>query len=213
MEFQIPQKFTEDHFAIKDKLVTEFYRHRSSKIFFEDITKYFKSKNIEPVTGNNLEWEKSPHYECYHFAISYLGLKFPNNMRDGDSNIFTRYVNNAFDEVQSKNEIAQEDLVVYYFDKNKYLHAGVIEKIVNSVPLVISQWGSPWMFRHPIQKVDKSYGNKYKIFKINPLKNKNYLDSENNAYRISMEELHELHKDVFDNPALKEICSQHSSYD
>ncbi len=168
MEFKIPDEFLQNYVYQAKQIFQEFINKReqghkiSNDTIAEAIEDYFKSFNMHISIGS------TKFNSCYSFALDQLGIDFPLGAYNRDQ-IFSEFVNSSdlFFEIENENDISSDQMIVYYFAKSRYLHAGIVEESSDSGLIAVSQWGSDNILIHPFERISENYGNRYKIFKIN----------------------------------------------
>ena len=137
----------------------------------KEAIRYFKEKEID-FLGFETGFDG-----CYSFTIDkinkmygfdipnpYQGYWFADNMTKllhGDQK--------TFQPISSLDELKHGQVIVYKNpDDTGYLHAGITEMSDSGIK-VLSQWGegNAPSLRHPIGRVDKSYGTHYQVFNVN----------------------------------------------
>ncbi|MAG50698.1 hypothetical protein CL621_03635 [archaeon] len=169
MEFKISDEFLQNYVIQAKNIFQKFIDKRnhgheiSNSTISEAIENYFKSFNMHILIGS------TKYNSCYSFALDHLGIDFPLGTYNRNE-AFSEFVDSSdlFSEIENERNISSDQMIVYYFSKSNYLHAGIVEESSDKGLMAVSQWGSDNILIHPFERVNKNYGDKYKIFKVNP---------------------------------------------
>jgi hypothetical protein len=163
MEFKIPKEFIKPYVKDVMKLAQEgLKKGLSEQEVWTNVLYYFNENELEYIVNKEYDVDS-----CYEFALKNLKINYPRSIRR-NSFEFTDFVNSnkIFEEINSKKERGLNQIVVYYSNPSEYLHTGLINSINNEKIRLISQWGDEIQITHPLERIDITYGDKYKIFKI-----------------------------------------------
>ncbi len=174
--FQIEEGLQEEYVSdfqlhLMNLMQKGFPEDGSIKTLNKEVERYFKKKEIDFV-GFETGFDG-----CYSFTVNQInkmyGFDIPNPYPGywfGDD--MTKLLHGdpkTFQPISSLDELKHGQVIVYKNpDDTDYLHAG-ITKMTDSGIKILSQWGggNAQSLKHPIGKVDRSYGTHYRVFNVN----------------------------------------------